>query len=139
MAEITDLIGKTITEITFDEQNSWKYETDYVAEVKFICSDGTIYIMYHSQNCCEVVELIDIAGDIEDIKNTPVVRAECVTNEDDEPGSDLVRDDSFLWTFYKIDTIKGGVTMRWLGQSNGYYSESVEFELYNQDGQGWDA
>jgi hypothetical protein len=36
---------------------------------------------------------------------------------------------NYVWTFYVIQTDRGAVTIRWLGESNGWYGESPYFEM----------
>ena len=38
--------------------------------------------------------------------------------------------ESYTWTFYKIETNKGGLWVRWLGESNEYYSEEVNVTFF---------
>lgn len=85
--------------------------------------------MLHFQDCCEGVYIDDICGDLEDLVDTPILLAEEAYSDEtvnlNEPKSEW--DDAFTWTFYKFSTIKGSVTIRWYGSSNGYYSTSVDF------------
>jgi hypothetical protein len=92
-------------------------------ELIFTCSDGTKYKLYHSQDCGESVSIDDIVGDLGDLIGEPILMSEEVSN--DEPGKPNA--DSFTWTFYKFATVKGYVTIKWYGESNGYYSEGVSF------------
>jgi hypothetical protein len=115
------LIGKTLVDIDNQDDESLIFTLDNEDQ----------YIMYHDQDCCETVLLEDIAGDLGDLLNSPIVRAEEVTSVDKNPPGvsppDQYRDESFTWTFYKLATVKGSVTLRWYGTSNGYYSEEVCF------------
>ena len=73
----------------------------------------------------------DICGDLGDLVGHPIAIAEEVTSKEDPENAKIgldERQDSFTWTFYKLATIKGSVTIRWYGESSGYYSESVDFD-----------
>lgn len=97
-------------------------------EIVFKDNCGGIYVLYHSQDCCEHVSIEDVVGNVDDLLNTPLLVAEESTSYD----QNLHRDDSYTWTFYKLATIKGSVDIRWYGSSNGYYSERVDFRVDKQ-------
>ncbi|PEM65308.1 hypothetical protein CN613_25530 [Bacillus pseudomycoides] len=91
-------------------------------ELHFKTEDGETYKMFHRQNCCESVYIESIVGELDDLLNSPVLMAEEV-----EQAGDSSSWGTSTWTFYKLATLKGYVTIRWLGESNGCYSESVDF------------
>ncbi len=114
----SDLVGKTLKEVNVLND-----------EIYFITEDDETYKMYHSQNCCESVYVEDVCGDVNDLIGSPLLQAEEVSSlEGFEAGPLSEREYSYTWTFYKFATIKGSVTIRWYGTSNGYYSESVTFQ-----------
>ena len=116
--DIAELIGKTITEIRGMQNGS-----DCVT---FTCADGEQFGMLHEQDCCESVSITDVEGDVSDLIGSQILVAEEVSSADyPAPPGDCV--ESYTWTFYRIATAKGFVVLRWLGESNGYYSESVYF------------
>lgn len=91
----------------------------------FYGEDGSMFRFWYDQDCCATCSINDIAGDLSDLVGTPIVQAELVESEDFPAPENA---DSYTWSFYKFRTIKGDVTVRWLGESNGYYSETVSFE-----------
>ena len=111
-------LGKIFTKIDVDNEN-----------IFFHCDDGSEYRMFHNDDWCESVTIDDIVGDIDDLLNNEILTATENSNSD-FPKLDYEYDgecipESFTWTFYNISTIKGHVTIKWYGTSNGYYSESV--------------
>ena len=117
------LRGKVLTKIEGMEPRS--------EEIIFTAEDGSVYNMYHEQDCCEGVDVEDVCGDVDDLIGSEILLAEEVVHDNEWPDGvenpNSWEPESFTWTFYKLATRKGFVDIRWLGESNGYYSEGVDF------------
>lgn len=114
--DMSVLLGRTFIEIEKSPEND---------SIVFKCLDGESFEMLHYQDCCENVTIEDIVGDLDDLLNSPVLRSDVATSEENPDGIQKGYQDSFTWTFYHLATFKGHVTIRWYGESNGFYSESV--------------
>jgi len=90
--------------------------------------DGSGFRFYHEQDCCESVYIESVAGDLSDLENSPLLQAEKVGTEHETDEYNNVKQ----WTFYKFGSIKGSVTVRFLGTSNGYYSTDVSRNIFTK-------
>jgi hypothetical protein len=114
-----DLRGQTLVRVENVENR----------ELIFTLNTGVQYKLYHLQDCCESVTIEDINGDLMDLIGSVILIAEEATSNTDPEDVKMseYRDYSFTWTFYRLATAKGFVIIRWYGESNGYYSESVDW------------
>jgi hypothetical protein len=121
--EVSCLVGKTLVSVDIDVDRKGE---DVIC---FKTTDGEIYELGHRQDCCESVSIESIVGELSDLVGAPILLAEEVTSHENppDPKVSIEYQDSFTWTFYKFATVKGYVDIRWYGESNGYYSESVDF------------
>lgn len=112
------LMGKTLTKIIQSSD-----------EVYFHCKDGDVFRAYHMQDCCESVSVYDVVGDLYSLIGSPIkVAKEDSIEPVDIPSDHKYSDYSHTWTIHTLETETSKVVIRWLGESNGYYSESVYFQ-----------
>ena len=105
--DIDDLVGKVIKGLAYSD------------EYFQILTDDCVYAFYHEYSCCESVWLTQVDGISDKLIGSRII-AEVVTDEKDTEYGHIT------WTFYKIGTNKGMIDFRFQGESNGYYSESVD-------------
>jgi hypothetical protein len=121
-SKFSDLVGKTLVSVTGATNGS--------DEVIFTDDQGAVFALRHYQDCCEHVDVEDVAGDVADLIGSPIVRAEENSNEDvqahDDGGDKTESYEAQEWTFYRIATAKGTVVIRFYGASD-YYSTRVNF------------
>lgn len=110
-----ELIGKTPTK-AYVEKGALLFEFD----------DGSAYTLDGESDCCNSPASVeDVCGDLNDLVGLPLLLAEEVSNGDAPEGQPEGAQESYTWSFYKFGTVKGRVTVRFLGSSNGYYSETA--------------
>lgn len=111
---IEQLVGMTITAVVYKEIN----------ESLLIHLNTHVLEMIHHQDCCETVYLADIVGSFEDLIGYPLLEvSESVV-------SIPTGYESSTASYYNFKTAKASVQLRWVGESNGYYSETVDCYLY---------
>lgn len=102
------------------------FDTDAIVFVK---EDSELYVLSHEQDCCESVWVESIDGDLEDLIGSPLIMAEevyeCIDDDDE-----YLRQEFY---FYKFATAKGYVTIRFNGESNGYYSTQVDLRQFRNN------
>lgn len=116
-----ELLGKTLIRIDGLEKDS--------DSVGFYSNDGNVWSWSSSDgfpNDCNVF-ISTISGDVQDLLNSEILKAETRTNQDEN------LDPEWTWTFFTIETKKGFVDITWQGSSNGYYSEEPTFYNHKSD------
>ena len=117
--DFEDLKGHTITNIKHD-----------VDELTLTLANGQQCRLYHEQDCCESVSIDSVTGDFDAIIGSPLIAVREESTDQDPAGytpGDYRA--SWTWSIFTFTTEKGSVVVRWLGESNGYYSESVYFKV----------
>ena len=111
---IDQIKGMTITAVVYKESD----------ESLLIHLNTHVLKMIHHQDCCETVYLADVVGSFEDLIGYPLLEvSESIVNTNSA-------DMSSTATYYNFKTVKASVQLRWVGESNGYYSVAVNCYLY---------
>ena len=111
---IDQIKGMTITAVIYKESN----------ESLLIHLNTHVLEMIHHRDCCETVYLADVVGAFEDLIGYPLL-------EVSESIVDIATADmSSTTSYYNFRTVKASVQLRWLGESNGFYSETIDCYLY---------
>ena len=116
---IITLTGETLTRIEQKEGEVIEFETQ----------SGRKFQMYHDQDCCESVRVHDVTGSLQDLIGSKIllVKEDISTDWPSDVEKPKYENESFAWTTFEFRTASSVVVIRWHGESNGYYSESVSF------------
>lgn len=109
------LEGEILTHIDVNEEAN---------QILLTTESGRTFLIHHEQDCCESVIIEDTQGDWGKLVGKVV---EQVTKEETYKGDPPPEyPDSWTRTTLKFKVNDATVICRWIGESNGYYSETVD-------------
>jgi len=109
----SDLVGHTLTSITHEKEHALRFRGETLV---FQSKTAKWTQNFHADENDLDIYIESIVGDFKDLLETPILVAEECTGSCEEG----------TYTFYKLATVRGWVDIRWVGESNGYYSETME-------------
>ena len=110
------LVGETLTHIDSDDGN----------QIMLTTESGRIIKIFHEQDCCEYVTIEDTEGNWHDLIGKVLVEAGEGGSDNEVPPEGWA--DSWTRTELTFRVNDATVISKWIGESNGYYSESVDIE-----------
>ena len=94
-------------------------------ELVLMDTNNVEYKLQHYYDCCETMSCPKVEGAVADILNKTIVLAEDDYPADPDWYKDYA-DESHTWSRFALGTADGSkVTWWFLGQSNGYYGETM--------------
>ena len=118
---VKELIGKTVTDVAIMD---WLDED----RVELRCSDGSAYIMGHTQQYSESVYLKEVEGYTFDLLNSPIIDAQ------EDVSSDWVEHSGYIYTTYIIVTNNGTAVFKWTGTEDEEYTGDVSVRKFGTSG-----
>ena len=118
--EFSALVGEVLDAVDIDREEN---------QILLTTRSGRRFVVYHEQDCCEQVQIVGQDGSFDKLIGKPLIEARDFAVDTGESEGDY---DSQTTTTLVFRVDDQTVISRWIGDSNGYYSESVDIaELIN--------
>ena len=114
----SEMVGETVEFVDVDDTKN---------QIVITTQSGRQFRIYHDQDCCEQVEIAESQDGDGQLVTLIGKKIEGVAVELEEDVDPPPFEDCDSWTRTKISfrTNSETVISRWIGTSNGYYSESI--------------
>ena len=112
--KLEELNGETLTHIDVAKEHGED-------QILLTTESGREIRIYHEQDCCETVRIVDTEGEWHDLIGKPILEA---TKEEEQRETEDYESETKTALTFRVDGAT--VISRWIGESNGYYSESVD-------------
>lgn len=123
--DIKELNGKKIVAIDIDDSEG---------QIQITTECGRVFRFYHAQDCCESVRIEpsqDGDGNLLSLIGKEIQEIDLKAETSGDPPPEYP--DSWTRTTITFKTDSETIVSRWIGESNGFYSESVDLvEIFKQ-------